>query len=49
MGIAEGGVLKAQMFNLAQRYIKCTNVGFSTSAPLLAIPCSSDTFGEQKK
>jgi hypothetical protein len=39
LGIAEGGVLKAQMFNLAQRYIKCTNVRFSTSAPLLAIPC----------
>jgi hypothetical protein len=38
LGIAEGGVIKAQMFNLAQMFIKCTNVGFSTTAPLLAIP-----------
>jgi hypothetical protein len=39
LGLGEGGVLKAQSLNLAQRYIKCTNVRFSTSAPLLAIPC----------
>ncbi len=38
-GIAEGGVLMAQSFYLAQMYIKCTNVLFSTSAPLLAISC----------
>jgi len=39
LGIAEGGVLIAEGFNLAHNYIKCTNVRFSTSAPLLAIPC----------
>ena len=39
LGIAEGGDLRAQSLNLAQRYIKCTNVRFSTEAPLLAIPC----------
>jgi hypothetical protein len=39
LGLAEGGGLEAESFNLAQMLIRSTNVERSTSAPLLANPC----------
>jgi len=39
LGLAEGGGLEAQSFNLAQMLIRSTNVECSNSATLLANPC----------
>ena len=39
LGIAEVGAFKEQMFNLAQMFIRILMLKFSTSAPILAIPC----------
>ncbi|MBK9378255.1 MAG: hypothetical protein IPM86_08430 [Saprospiraceae bacterium] len=49
LGLGEVGELEAQMFSFAQMPNRITNVQFSTSAPILPNPCSSDTSGEQKK
>ena len=38
-GLGEGGEIEAQMFNLAQMFIRIPNVQFSTNAPLLPNPC----------
>jgi len=39
LGLCDGGELEAQMFNLAQMFIRIPNVQFSTEAPLLQSPC----------
>jgi hypothetical protein len=39
LGLGEGGEIEAQMFNLAQMFIRIPNVQFSTKAPLLPNPC----------
>jgi len=39
LGLAEVGELEAQMFNLAQMFVRIPNIKFSTSAPILASPC----------
>jgi hypothetical protein len=39
LGIGEVGAFKAQMFNLAQMLIDAPKLKFSTSAPILPIPC----------
>ena len=39
LGLGEGGESEAQMFNLAQMFIRIPNVQFSTKAPLLPNPC----------
>jgi hypothetical protein len=39
LGIGEVGAFKAQMFNLAQMLIGIPMLKFSTSAPILPIPC----------
>jgi hypothetical protein len=39
LGIGEVGAIKEQMFNLAQMFIKIPKLKFSTSAPILPIPC----------
>jgi hypothetical protein len=38
-GLCEEAELEAQMFGLAQMFIRIPNVQFSTSAALLANPC----------
>jgi hypothetical protein len=39
LGLCEVGELVVQIFNLAQKLNRITNVQFSTSAPILAKPC----------
>jgi len=39
LGIAEVGAFNEQMLNLAQLFIRKPKLKFSTSAPILAIPC----------
>ena len=39
LGIGEVGAFKAQMFNLAQILIRIPMLKFTTSAPILPIPC----------
>jgi hypothetical protein len=39
LGIGEVGAFKAQMFNLAQMLIGIPMLKYSTSAPILPIPC----------
>jgi hypothetical protein len=39
LGLGEGGEIEAQMFSLAQMFIRIPNVQFSTKAPLLPNPC----------
>lgn len=38
-GLGEGGEFKAQMFSIAQMFIKIPNAQFSNSAPLLPNAC----------
>jgi hypothetical protein len=39
LGLGEVGEIEAQMFSLAQKLNRSTNVQFSTSAPILPNPC----------
>ena len=39
LGIGEVGEFEAQMFNLAQMLIRIPMLKYSTSAPILPIPC----------
>jgi hypothetical protein len=39
LGLAEVGAFKAQMFNLAQMFIRIPMLKSSTYAPILANPC----------
>jgi hypothetical protein len=49
LGLGEVGEIEAQMFNKPPMLIEVRMFKFSTSAPILPNPCSSDTSGEQKK
>jgi len=49
LGLGEVGEIEAQMFNKPLMLIEVRMFKFSTSAPILPNPCSSDTSGEQKK
>jgi hypothetical protein len=44
LGIGEIGAFKVQMFNLAQMLIGIPMLKFSTSAPILPIPCYQQCF-----
>jgi hypothetical protein len=47
LGIGEVGAFKEQMFKLAQMLIGIPMLKVSTFAPILPIPCSSNTSGEK--
>jgi hypothetical protein len=45
-GIAEVGAFENRQFKYSKKADRRTLVELLPSAPILAIPCSSDTFGE---